>query len=105
MSTTDPNAPADLRHEERTSRASVSRDPARVPLYRFIGPRYWGVWLGIAVVRLVNLLPLPAQMWIGRRVGSLALAFSRRDRRTAQINIDLCLPELDPSTRRRLLRE
>ncbi|MFL6550754.1 MAG: lipid A biosynthesis acyltransferase [Povalibacter sp.] len=83
----------------------MSRDPARVPLYRFIGPRYWGVWLGIAVVRLVNLLPLPAQMWIGRRVGSLALAFSRRDRRTAQINIDLCLPELDPSTRRRLLRE
>ena len=105
MSTTDPNAPADLRNEERTARATAARDPARVPLYRFAGPRYWGVWIGIAIVRLVNLLPLPAQMWIGRMTGRLALIFSRRDRRTAQINIDLCLPELDPSSRRALLRQ
>lgn len=105
MSMTDPNTPANLRHEEANARQTPKRDPARVPLWRFLGPRFWPVWLGIGIVRLVNLLPLPAQMFVGRAVGRLALAFSRRDRRTAQINIDLCLPEMDAKARRRLLRE
>jgi KDO2-lipid IV(A) lauroyltransferase len=105
MSTTDPNAPANLRREEAAARVVEKRDIERVPLYRFLGPRFWPVWLGIGIVRLVNLLALPAQMVIGRAVGRIALLFSRRDRRTAQINIDLCLPELDSRARRRLLRE
>lgn len=77
---------------------------SREPLYRFFGPRYWGVWLGIGIVRLVNLLPLRGQMAIGRMTGRLALLFAHRDRRTAAINIAMCLPELDLRERRRLLR-
>lgn len=79
--------------------------PDRVPLYRFLGPRYWVVWFGIGIIRLVNLLPLRAQLAIGRATGRLAYAFSRRDRRIARINIDLCLPELDPRQRHTLLRD
>jgi KDO2-lipid IV(A) lauroyltransferase len=104
MSTTDPNAPTNLRREEAHSRADVHTDSQRVPLYRFAGPRYWPVWLGIALVRVVNLLPLRIQMGVGRALGRLALLFSRRDRRTAQINIGLCLPDLDEKGRRELLR-
>jgi KDO2-lipid IV(A) lauroyltransferase len=62
------------------------------------------VWFGIAIVRLVNLLPLSLQMALGRALGRLAYAFSRRDRRVAQINIDMCLPELAPSERKRILK-
>lgn len=79
--------------------------PDRLPLYRFLGPRYWAVWFGIGIIRLVNLLPLRAQLAIGRATGRLAYAFSRRDRRIARINIDLCLPELDPRQRHKLLRD
>lgn len=79
--------------------------PDRVPLYRFLGPRYWVVWFGIAIIRLVNLLPLRAQLAAGRVAGWLAYVLSRRDRRIADINIGLCLPELDPPRRRKLLRD
>jgi lauroyl/myristoyl acyltransferase len=58
-------------------------DAERVPLYRFLGPRYWPVWLGIGLVRTVNLLPLRAQLFFGRMLGSLAWLLSRRDRRIA----------------------
>lgn len=79
--------------------------PEHVPLYRFLGPRYWAVWFAIGIVRLVNLLPLRAQLAIGRATGRLAFVFSRRDRRIARINIDLCLPELEPQQRQKILRD
>ncbi len=80
------------------------RIPPRIPLLRFAGPRYWGVWLGIAIVRLVNVLPLPMQLALGRGLGRLAYALSRRDRRIARINIDMCLPELTAAERERILK-
>ena len=83
---------------------SRTRNVRRVPLYRFAGPRFWGVWLGVAIIRLVNLLPLPVQLAIGRALGRLAFHLSRRDRRIAQINIDLCLPELSAVERARVLK-
>lgn len=76
----------------------------RVPLTRFLGPRYWLVWVAIGFIRLVNLLPLRAQFCVGRALGRLAWLFARRDRRIADINIKLCLPELDARQRRALVR-
>ena len=29
-------------------------DPERVPLYRFLGPRYWLLWLALGLVRAIN---------------------------------------------------
>jgi Kdo2-lipid IVA lauroyltransferase/acyltransferase len=96
MTTTSMSAPPDL----RPAKAS-----ATVPLYRFLAPRFWPVWLGVALVRSINLLPLPAQMAMGRVLGRLAWLFARRDRRIAAINIALCLPELDAAQQRRLLED
>ena len=104
MSMPDQNTAATPPAAPRTARPAVPTDPERVPLYRFLGPRYWGVWFGIGLVRLVNLLPLPAQMCIGRATGRLARLLARRDRRVAAINIALCLPELDARQRQQLLR-
>jgi KDO2-lipid IV(A) lauroyltransferase len=83
----------------------ANTSPGSTPLYRFLGPRYWAVWIGLAVVRLANFLPLRVQLAIGRALGRLAYVFSRRDRRITNINLALCLPELDEPTRRRLARE
>jgi KDO2-lipid IV(A) lauroyltransferase len=87
-----------------TSTPQRARQPERVPLYRFLGPRYWAIWLALAFVRAINLLPLRAQMAIGRALGTLAHACSRRDRRIARINVALCLPDLPESKRDALVR-
>jgi Kdo2-lipid IVA lauroyltransferase/acyltransferase len=85
--------------------AAISRPPARVPLYRFVGPRYWPVWIGIGLIRVLNLAPLRVQLAVGRGLGRIAYAFSRHDRRIADINLRLSFPELDHAQRLRLVRE
>lgn len=77
----------------------------RIALHRFLGPRFWPIWLGLGLIRAVNLLPLGAQMAAGRVLGRLAYRFARRDRRIADINIGMCLPELSPAEREELVRE
>jgi Kdo2-lipid IVA lauroyltransferase/acyltransferase len=80
------------------------RDPERTPLYRFLAPRFWGLWFALGVVRLANVLPLRAQLAFGRALGRLAYVFSRRDRRIASVNVALCLPEWSDEQRRKLVK-
>ena len=88
------------------NRAELARVPApRTPLYRYFGPRYWAIWIVLAILRVLIVLPLPTLMAIGRVLGRLAYHAARRDRRIAQVNIDLCLPELDLRERQRILRK
>jgi len=80
-------------------------DPERVPLYRFLSPRYWLLWLGLGLVRTLNTLPLRWQMAFGRGLGHIAYVLSRRDRRIADINVRLCLPGLTDEERADLVRD
>ena len=89
----------------RRARRPPSRDPQRVPLYRFLAPKYWWVWLGLALVRLLNLLPLASQLACGRMAGRVAHRFDRRARHVAAVNIAMCLPALTPEERASLLRQ
>lgn len=90
-------------HASRPNRST--RDTDRIALYRFLAPRFWPIWLGLGLVRAVNVLPLPAQLAVGRALGRLAHRFARRDRRIASINIALCLPGLTENEREELVRE
>jgi KDO2-lipid IV(A) lauroyltransferase len=74
------------------------------PLYRFLAPRYWPVWLALGVVRLLVALPFGAQLVAGRGIGRTALVFARKRRAIAARNLDLAFPELDAAARRDLLR-
>ena len=76
----------------------------RVPLYRFLAPRYWPIWLALGFIYVGSRLPYRAAMWIGRRIGDLAHTLSKRDKRIADINIRLCIPQLSERERRRLIR-
>src|SRR4026209_2549798 len=80
-------------------------DPERVPLYRFLSPRYWLLWLGLGLVRTLNTLPLRWQMAFGRALGRIAHALSRRDRRIPGINNRSCLPGLTAKERAELVRD
>lgn len=87
-----------------SSKTQAPRDVSRESLTRFLGPRYWLVWIALGFVRFVNLWPLRVQMAIGRALGSFAYVFSRRDRRVALVNVGLCLPDLTSPERKRLVR-
>ena len=87
-----------------SSKNQTTRDVPRESLARFLGPRYWLVWLALGFVRFVNLWPLRVQMAVGRGLGFVAYLFSRRDRRVALINVGLCLPGLSARERKRLVR-
>jgi KDO2-lipid IV(A) lauroyltransferase len=77
--------------------------PAFQPL-AFLAPRYWPTWLGLGLLRLIAMLPYPAQLLVGRRLGDLTRLFSPRRQQVARRNFELCFPELDAAERERLVR-
>jgi len=72
---------------------------ARKPLHRYWTPRYWPTWLGMAVLRVVCLLPHPAGLAIGRMLGRLAGRAAGKRRAIVRRNIELCFPELPTAER------
>ena len=61
-------------------------------------------WLVRGFLRLMGVLPLPANHAIGSLLGSLVAWLPSRARRIGRINIARCLPQLDAAAQRRLLR-
>jgi len=76
-----------------------------VPLYRFWQPRYWPLWCGIVIMRLIVLLPQSARMAIGRLLGRLIMRLAGDRRDVADRNLSLCFPELDDTARELLLQK
>ncbi len=58
-------------------------------------PRYWPVWLGLGVLRLLVALPARLQLRLGAACGQLASQFNQRRRRIVAVNLQLCFPDLD----------
>lgn len=81
----------------------MSSEPT--PLYRFLGPRFWPLWLALAMVRLLVALPFGAQRVAGRVIGRVAFLAGGRRKAIAARNLELAFPELDPAARRRLLQD
>jgi len=77
----------------------------RQPLHRFWQPRYWPAWLGLAVLRLVCLLPHRWRLGVGRGFGRLAHRLAGKRRAITRRNLALAFPELDESAVKRLARE
>lgn len=85
--------------------SSTIMPPERfAPLSRFIGPRYWPIWLGIVLMWCISRLPYRWQVVIGTRLGRLACLVARKRRHIARVNLRLCFPELDERQRNQLLK-
>jgi KDO2-lipid IV(A) lauroyltransferase len=84
--------------------ASLPAAVARPPYWaRLLSPRYWPTWAGLGVLRLLSLLPFRLKLRVGAALGAILRRLPLRYVRIARRNIDLCLPELPPTARRRLL--
>jgi len=77
----------------------------RKPLSTYWAPRYWPVWVGMGLLRLVCLLPHRAALAIGRQIGRLAHVSGGSRRAIVRRNIELCFPELSADERDALTRE
>lgn len=71
---------------------------------RFPPLRDWPIQAGLSLAALLIRLPLPVLMPVGRLLGHLAFYLMPNRRRIARTNLGLCLPELDTTARRALLR-
>lgn len=62
--------------------------------WRFLHPRFWGFWLGLALFRLVLCLPYPVLVRLGKGLGKLfaSLGFGKRRIHIARRNLELCFP-------------
>jgi len=69
----------------------------------YLVPRYWPTWIGLGVLRLLELLPFAAQRRVGTGLGFLIRRLPLAYVRIAERNIELCLPELSRQERRVLL--
>lgn len=77
--------------------------PTRADTY-LAHPRYWPAWFGVALFRILSLLPLRLLWLIGATLGQIAYYLPIRERRVADRNIELCFPELDERARHQLVR-
>ena len=71
---------------------------------RLLAPRYWLTWAGLGLLRVLALLPFAAIVGLGRVIGAVLRQLPISFVRTARRNMELCLPELSPQERARLLR-
>ncbi|WP_066959936.1 lysophospholipid acyltransferase family protein [Microbulbifer sp. Q7] len=71
----------------------------------FLAPRFWGTWLLLGLLRLMMVLPRRWVMFLGARAGDYFRRSNRKRRRIAEVNFELCFPELTAEERNRLLVE
>src|ERR1700680_5039542 len=57
-------------------------------------PKYWATWVGLSVLRTIELLPFPAQRRVGSALGKLIRRLPLAYTRIARRNIELCMPAL-----------
>ena len=88
---------------ERAPTRIIQPESEKVPLYRFWQPRYWPLWISLLVLRILVMLPIRQQRFIGRWLGRAGLRLVPKRRRIAAANLAICFPELDQKAREKLL--
>ncbi len=68
-----------------------------------LGPKTWLTWLGVGLLTFVWIWPAPARNALAAGLAKIQSKRNSRHTRTALINIEACLPELDASQRQAFL--
>jgi KDO2-lipid IV(A) lauroyltransferase len=72
--------------------------------WRYLHPRFWLSWIGLALMRASVLLPVSMQLFAGRSLAILLKPFLVARKRIARRNLELCFPDLSEQQRDELLR-
>lgn len=68
-------------------------------------PRYWLSWVGLMLMRLLSLLPLPILWVLGSALGGLLYFLHASRRHIVLRNIEACFPHLDHAAQRNMARQ
>jgi lipid A biosynthesis lauroyl/palmitoleoyl acyltransferase len=71
---------------------------------RFLGPRYWPIWLLFLLMMAGRLLPRRLWGLAGAGVGAVFYRTNAKRREIARVNLGLCFPGLDPGAREQIVR-
>lgn len=66
-------------------------------VWQLLHPRYWLLWCGDGLLRVLAYLPFKKLMRLGARVGKLLYRILPKQRHIARTNLSLCFPELSKS--------
>ncbi len=58
-----------------------------------IGPRFWPLWFGLGILRLLILLPFSTQLALGRGLGRLLYRLAPKRVQVVRRNIEHCFPQ------------
>ena len=94
------------------STSTTPRTPPGPPLQRyappferrFLGPRFWPMWAGFALLWLLALLPPGWRVGLARWLGGLAYRHNHKRREIVHTNLEWCFPECNEVERTRLAR-
>ncbi|WP_372870249.1 LpxL/LpxP family Kdo(2)-lipid IV(A) lauroyl/palmitoleoyl acyltransferase [Shewanella sp.] len=67
-------------------------------------PKYWLLWFGVGLMRLLCMLPLSWQMRLGAGLGTLVRKLAGGRSNTAKRNLALCFPEMSEAEREALYK-
>ncbi len=74
-------------------------------MMRFIAPRFWPTWIGLALLRVTILLPYPVLLMLGKGIGWAMFHLLPRRRYVAETNVALCFPHLGRQAQQAIVRE
>lgn len=73
--------------------------------YRFLLPKYWGIWLGAGVLYLLVWLPYPIIKQMGKGVAFLLKTLAKKRVGVAKRNIDLMYPQWSEEKRQEVFEQ
>lgn len=89
-----------------TKEENLTKHQAPVLTLALFHPKYWGIWLGFALVAiLTNILPYKVQYWLGRGFGKLSMSFAKDRVHVARRNLELSFPDMPSEERERIVEE
>ena len=80
--------------------------PQKKPFqWQFLLPRYWGIWLGVAILLPLIYLPLRLQFKIGSWLGRVLYHLIKSRRQDTLTNLALAFPELEDEARAAMAKQ
>jgi len=78
---------------------------ARFDFWNYLAPKYWGTWLGLGFMRLIAFLPFSLQRVLCHMLAKMYYLLAKRRRHIAEVNINLCFPDLSEQQRSKLVKD
>ena len=73
--------------------------------FEYLKPKYWGVWLFVGFLFISQLFPFKVQWQISRALAWLTYTLAKSRRKIAQVNVDICFPELSEDEKDALVKK